>query len=136
MLFCFLIKLNPSFCLLIFNILHKTPRIISLYLGCSFNLHTVLVFHNVTKGCSEVNGSLFYQVTSNRTRNGLKLSEGKLRLDNRKNLFTEGVFKHWKRFPSKVVVSPSLEVFKSCAEGALRHRIYWQPWQFWVHGWT
>lgn len=43
----------------------------------------MLVFHNVTKGCSEVNGSLFYQVTSNRTRNGLKLSEGKFRLDNR-----------------------------------------------------
>lgn len=76
----------------------------------------------------------FYQVTTDRSRNGRKLSEGKFRLDNRKNLFTEGVFKHWKRFPSKVVVPPSLEVFKSWVEVALRRRVYWQPWQFWVHG--
>ena len=58
---------------------------------------------------------------SNRMRgDGLKLHQERVRLGIRKHFFSGRAARHWHRLPREVVQSPSLEVFQSPVDVALR----------------
>lgn len=54
---------------------------------------------------------------------GLKLCQGRFKLDISENLFTERAVKHLHRLPRVVLESPSLEVFRNQMHVALGDKV-------------
>ncbi|KAK4827214.1 hypothetical protein QYF61_015242 [Mycteria americana] len=104
----------------------RPPQVLCTVLGASIlekrrlrgDLHAV---YNFLKGSSRGGGAdLLSLVTSDRTQgNGMKLHQGKFRLDIRKRFFTERVVGHWNRLPREVVMAPSLPEFKEHLDNTL-----------------
>ena len=69
---------------------------------------------------------LFKRVDRDRTSgNGLKLRQGRFRLDIRRKFFTQRVVTHWHRLPKEAVDAPSLEAFKARLDVALVSLVCW-----------
>jgi len=69
---------------------------------------------------------LFTRVGSDKTRgNGLKLGQGRFRLDFRRKFSTHRVVTHWNRLPKEGADAPSLKAFKARLDVALGSLVWW-----------
>ena len=82
----------------------------------------IAVYSFLKGGSGEGGADLLSLVTWTRG-NGMKLCQGKFRLDIRKRFFTERVVSHWNRLPMEAVRAPSLSEFKKCLDNTLSHMV-------------
>ncbi|KAJ7400653.1 hypothetical protein BTVI_103488 [Pitangus sulphuratus] len=84
----------------------------------------IMVFNFLKKSSKAGAADLLSLVTSNRTQGkGMKLHQGKVRLDITKRFFTESLVSYWNRVPSKVITVLHLTEFKEHLD-ALSHMVY------------
>ena len=74
-------------------------------------------------GCDEEGFGLFSQATNRTQANGHELYHKRIRLDIRKNFFSQGVVRHWNGLPMEVVELLSLAVFKRHLDEDLRDMV-------------
>lgn len=88
----------------------------------------LIITYNFCSGGSGEGGAAFLSlVTCDGARgNGMKLCEGKFRLDMRKRFFTEKVVGHWSQLPREVDVAPNLSELKKYLDDALSHMVSFQ----------
>jgi len=84
----------------------------------------ISVYTFLKRGSGGGGADLLSLVTSDRTwANGMKLCQGKFRLDIRKRFLTKRVVGPWNRLPGEVVTAPSLSGFKLCLDNPLSHMV-------------
>jgi len=95
-----------------------------------FSLEKRRLWGDLIAACQYMNGAykkdedkLFSRACCNTRGNGLKLKEGRFRLDIRKRFFTMRVVKHWHGLYREVVDAPCLDTFKARLDGALSNLI-------------
>ena len=80
----------------------------------------IAAFQHLKGAYKQEGEQLFIWVDSDRTRgNGLKLRQGRFRLNIRRKFFTQRVVTHWNRLSKEVVDAPSLEALKARLDVAL-----------------
>lgn len=96
------------------------------------------VYTYLIRGQKEDGARAFLEEPDNRTRSKKsKLEHGKFWLRTRNFkffIFTMTVVKYWNRLPTKVVKSPSLEVFKTRLDRALRNPCFEQVLDWMTYG--
>jgi len=89
-----------------------------------FSLEKRRLWEDLIGACRKDGENIFSRACCDRTRsNGIKLREGRLRLDRRKKYFMMRVVKHWHRLPREVVEASSLETFQARLDGALSNLV-------------
>jgi len=91
----------------------------------------IAAFQDLKGAYKQEGRQLFERGDKSRTRgNGLKLKEGRLRLDVREKLFTMRVVRCWNSCPERLwMPRPSLEVFKARLDGAMGSLGWYELWR-------
>ena len=82
-------------------------------------MYLIVAFQYLKGACKQEGEQLLTWFDSMRTRgNGVKLKEGKFRLDVGR-VFTQRVVRHWHKMPREALDAQSLEVIEVGLDGAL-----------------